>query len=58
MHWKYQGWLNGYNGGPIRQPHMRISAAQMSALRAAAAASGLAVTDDPDEFFYVGRNPA
>jgi hypothetical protein len=58
MHWKYQGWLNGYNGGPIRQPHMRISAAQMSALRAAATASGLAVTDDPDEFFYVGRNPA
>lgn len=58
MHWKYQGWLNGYNGGPIRQPHMRVSAAQMSSLRAAAVASGLAVTDDPDSLFYAGRNPA
>lgn len=57
MHWKYQGWLNGYNGGPIRQPHMRISAAQMGVLRRAAEASGLAVTSDDDELFYLGRNP-
>lgn len=58
MHWKYQGWLNGYNGGPIRQPHMRISAAQMKTLRSAMAASGLDLTDEPDELFYAGRNPA
>ena len=58
MHWKYQGWLNGYNGGPIRQPHMRVSAGQMATLRAAAVSSGLEVTGDPDELFYVGRNPA
>jgi 4-hydroxy-tetrahydrodipicolinate synthase len=57
MHWKYQGWLNGYNGGPIRQPHMRISAGQMATLRNAAIAAGLDVTGDPDELFYVGRNP-
>lgn len=57
MHWKYQGWLNGYNGGPIRQPHMRISAAQMGVLRRAAEASGLDVTADDDELFYLGRNP-
>jgi len=57
MHWKYQGWLNGYNGGPIRQPHMRISAAQMATLRNAAVASGLDVTGDADEAFYAGRNP-
>lgn len=57
MHWKYQGWLNGYNGGPIRQPHMRVSAGQMATLRNAAVASGLDVTSDPDELFYVGRNP-
>ena len=57
MHWKYQGWLNGYNGGPIRQPHMRISAGQMATLRNAAVASGLNVTTDPDEAFYLGRNP-
>jgi dihydrodipicolinate synthase/N-acetylneuraminate lyase len=57
MHWKYQAWLNGYNGGPIRQPHMRISAAQMATLRAAAERSGLDVTPDDDEAFYAGRNP-
>lgn len=57
MHWKYQGWLNGYNGGPIRQPHMRISAGQMAALRNAAVASGLDVAPEPDELFYIGRNP-
>ncbi|MGC5617552.1 dihydrodipicolinate synthase family protein [Georgenia sp. Z1491] len=58
MHWKYQGWLNGYNGGPIRQPHMRISAGQMATIRTAAVKSGLDVTNLPDEEFYVGRNPA
>jgi len=58
MHWKYQAWLNGYNGGPIRQPHMRISAAQMGTLRSAAVASGLDVTTDDDTLFYAGRNPA
>ncbi len=57
MHWKYQGWLNGFNGGPIRQPHMRISAAQMSTLRNAAVASGLDITKDEDVHFYAGRNP-
>src|SRR5262249_40189449 len=48
MVWKYQGWLHGFNGGPIRSPHMRISDRQMSTLRAAVRASGLPVTDDPD----------
>jgi len=57
MHWKYQAWLNGFNGGPIRQPHMRISAAQMATLRNAAVASRLDVTQDDDAAFYVGRNP-
>jgi 4-hydroxy-tetrahydrodipicolinate synthase len=56
--WKYQGWLVGFNGGPLRQPQQRINKAQMTQLRAAAVASGLPVTDDPDELFYVGRNPA
>lgn len=58
MHWKYQGWLLGYNGGPIRQPHMRVSASQMTTLRNAAISAGLDVTGDPDESFYAGRNPA
>jgi len=57
MHWKYQGWLMGYNGGPIRQPHMRVSAGQMATMRNAAIASGLDVTGDDDALFYTGRNP-
>ena len=56
--WKYQGWLNGFNGGPLRQPQQRINDAQMKQLRAAAVKAGLPVTDDPDELFFVGRNPA
>jgi 4-hydroxy-tetrahydrodipicolinate synthase len=55
--WKYQGWLHGFNGGPIRSPHLRISDAQMRTLRSAAEASGLTVTSDPDSAFFVGRNP-
>jgi dihydrodipicolinate synthase/N-acetylneuraminate lyase len=56
--WKYQGWLHGFNGGPLRAPQPRIHEPQMSALRAGAVAAGLPVTDDPDELFWVGRNPA
>lgn len=56
--WKYQGWLVGFNGGPLRSPQQRINQAQMNQLRAAATAAGLPVTDDPDEAFFVGRNPA
>jgi hypothetical protein len=56
--WKYQGWLHGFNGGPLRAPLPRVNAAQMAALRAGAMAAGLPVTDDPDELFWVGRNPA
>jgi 4-hydroxy-tetrahydrodipicolinate synthase len=56
--WKYQGWLLGFNGGPLRGPQQRITAAQMATLRAGAAAAGLPVTSDSDELFWVGRNPA
>jgi len=55
--WKYQGWLVGFNGGPLRAPQIRITAAQMGILRAAVTAAGLAVTSDPDELFWVGRHP-
>jgi 4-hydroxy-tetrahydrodipicolinate synthase len=58
MVWKYQGWLTGANGGPLRGPLPRVNAAQMGQLRAAAKASGLPVTDDPDEEFFRGRHPA
>jgi 4-hydroxy-tetrahydrodipicolinate synthase len=55
--WKYQGWLHGFNGGPIRSPQHRINARQMQRLRAAAHAADLPITADPDADFFVGRNP-
>lgn len=55
--WKYQGWLVGLNGGPLRAPLARINAAQMGMIRKAAVDAGLDVTDDPDEEFWIGRNP-
>ena len=57
-HWKYQEWLAGYNGGPLRAPAMRIPDRLMKQLRAGLEASGLPVTPDPDSAFMVGRNPA
>ena len=55
--WKYMDWLNGFNGGPIRMPHMRLNGPQMKLLRDGAANSGLDVTADADEQFFIGRNP-
>jgi 4-hydroxy-tetrahydrodipicolinate synthase len=58
MAWKYQAWLAGYNGGPLRMPTNRLVWKEMRAYRQALADSNLPVTDDPDEAFFVGRNPA
>ena len=55
--WKYQAWLNGFNGGPLRLPTNRIVPHEMAAFRRGLVASGLPVTDDPDELYVVGRNP-
>jgi hypothetical protein len=55
MLWKYQGWLQGFNGGPVRAPHMRLGDRQMRLLRAAAERSGLDVTGDEDAAFFEGR---
>jgi 4-hydroxy-tetrahydrodipicolinate synthase len=57
MLWKYQAWLNGYNGGPLRMPTPRIVDEQMVSLRNGLISSGLAVTEDPDELYFVGRCP-
>jgi 4-hydroxy-tetrahydrodipicolinate synthase len=58
MLWKYQGWLNGFNGGPVRSALSgRINDGQMRSFRAAVEASGLPVPDEGDEAFFVGRNP-
>ncbi len=53
--WKYQGWLNGFNGGPVRSPHMRLHDRQMKQLRSAATAAGIPVTYDDDAAFFRGR---
>jgi 4-hydroxy-tetrahydrodipicolinate synthase len=58
MLWKYQGWLNGFNGGPLRQPTMRLVDRQMKQLRQGLVASGLDVTKSADKEFFVGRYPA
>jgi dihydrodipicolinate synthase/N-acetylneuraminate lyase len=56
--WKYQDWLAGYNGGPLRAPAMRIPDRLMKSLRSGLEAAGLPVTSDSDSQFMIGRNPA
>lgn len=55
--WKYQYWLNGFNGGPVRQPQARINDGQMATLRKGLVASGFELGDEEDHEFFVGRNP-
>jgi dihydrodipicolinate synthase/N-acetylneuraminate lyase len=55
--WKYQYWLNGFNGGPIRQPLPRINDAQMRILRQGLLRSGITPAPGEDAEFFVGRNP-
>jgi len=57
LQWKYQAWLNGYNGGALRQPSMRISDDMMRLLRQGLVKAGLPVTEDHDREFFIGRNP-
>jgi 4-hydroxy-tetrahydrodipicolinate synthase len=58
--WKYQGWLNGFNGGPLRMPVMRIADGQAKRLRDAAARSKLIPESEMGSLdeYYLGRNPA
>jgi len=59
MQWKYEGWLQGFNGGPSRRPTMRMVDSQMKTLRNGLAAAGMeTLTQSPDKEFYIGRNPA
>ena len=57
MMWKYQGWLTGFNGGPMRRPTMRLNDATMKTLRDGLVKSGIAVTESHDREFFIGRNP-
>lgn len=56
--WKYESWLQGYNGGPLPHPTPRMYDRDMAVLRRGQEAAGLNPTKDPDAAFFVGRNPA
>lgn len=56
--WKFQAWLNGYNGGPLRQPVMKLSDALMHTSIDGLRKSGFPVPDQPFGDFFVGRHPA
>jgi 4-hydroxy-tetrahydrodipicolinate synthase len=58
MMWKYQAWLSGFNGGPMRQPVMKIRDVHMKQLREGLKRCGLPTPDESDAEFFVGRNPA
>jgi hypothetical protein len=47
MMWKFQGWLQSYNGGPLRMPTQRIHDPQMHALRKGLIDLGLEPSMDP-----------
>ena len=57
--WKYQAWLNGYNGGPLRQPAMKLSDGQMRRAADGLIRSGL-LDAQPGGLaaYFEGRNPA
>ena len=55
--WKYWGWLNGYNGGPMRQPVSKVSDSQMRQSRDAMQRAGFNLRDESFADFFVGRNP-
>ncbi|HXQ49836.1 MAG TPA: dihydrodipicolinate synthase family protein [Stellaceae bacterium] len=57
MVWNYQGWLQGMNGGPLRQPTNKINDRQMAMLRRGLAEAKLDPTRDPNTAYFVGRNP-
>jgi dihydrodipicolinate synthase/N-acetylneuraminate lyase len=58
--WKYQGWLNGFNGGPLRLPVMRLRDGATRRLYDAFRRAGTIAPDTSGELddFFRGRNPA
>jgi 4-hydroxy-tetrahydrodipicolinate synthase len=56
--WKYQGWLHGYNGGPMRQPVMKLNDTQMRNVRDPLLRCGFKPSEEDATAFYRGRNPA
>lgn len=56
--WKFQAWLQGYNGGPLRAPAMKLTDAQMRRAAEGLVAAGL-LEEAPVDLgaFFTGRNP-
>lgn len=48
--WKYLGWMQGFNGGLLRMPQMRLTPGQMKALRGGLEASRFDVPATDDGF--------
>jgi dihydrodipicolinate synthase/N-acetylneuraminate lyase len=55
MLWKYQGWLQGYNGGRMRQPVAKLNDAQMRQVRDPLIHCGFDIKDEGPLDFYNGR---
>jgi hypothetical protein len=57
--WKYQAWLTGYNGGPLRQPAMKLSDKAMRETAEGLVRSKI-IDRVPADFgaFFDSRNPA
>lgn len=56
--WKYQAWLHGYAGGPMRQPIMKLTDAQMRTMRDGLLRGGFKPEEAAPAKFYEGRYPA
>lgn len=54
--WKYLSWLQGFSGGLLRMPQMRLTQGQMRMLRNGLESSGFTVPSDDSEF-VAGRFP-
>jgi len=59
LSWKYQGWLNGFSGGPLRLPVMRLNDGATSRLRDAFIRSRIVPPDTNGKLddFFRGRYP-
>lgn len=53
--WKYQQWLQGYNGGRMRQPVAKLIDPQMHQVADGLRKSGFTVPDHDPQAFYNGR---
>jgi len=55
--WKYWAWLNGYNGGPLRQPVNKVNDREMRLSREAMLRAGFDIKDESFADFFIGRHP-